>query len=213
MHFDPWRELQAETTLVWPRSCSAAERGNGPERSCATLRSMRWFTRETHTPEPPARVLVEYMKHLDSIKARLPAAFRVLSEAGGRVSLHDGRFIQVSKPFWEPAQLIFDIACWDRSGGTLRDDIWTYPDLHVRIVYGGAELVSPTWDELEKLAMSPATEIQAGEVDVAHDGRLEHRMLLRPEDAPLLAVRFSTADVIPVRFDGASMTVLRPPSD
>jgi len=152
-----------------------------------------------------------YREHVDSLKDRLPPAFRVLTEAGGDVSLHDGRFIQVSKPFWEPAQLIFDIACWDVSGGILRDDIWTYPALHVRIVYGGAELTSPAWDELEKLARDPATEILYGEVDVGPDERLEHRMLLLPREAPLLAVRFSTADVIPVRFEGASMTVLRPP--
>lgn len=177
---------------------------------------MKWFTREWHAGDRTApglrQVSRAYGEHLASLKDRLPDAFKVLTEAGGDVSLRDGRFIQVSRPFWEPAQLIFDIACWDLSNGILRDDIWTYPDLHVRIVYGGAELVSPTWDELQSLARDPATEILSGEVDVATDGRLEHRLLLEPREAPLLAVRFTTVDVIPVRFDGTSMTVLRPPS-
>jgi hypothetical protein len=178
---------------------------------------VRWFTRDWHSGDPlapgPSEVSRAYWEHVDSLKDRLPAAFRVLTEAGGDVSLHDGRFIQVSKPFWEPAQLIFDVACWDMSGGILRDDIWTYPDLHVRVVYGGAELMSPAWDELQSMARDPATEILYGEVDVAPDGRFEHRMLLWPQEAPLLAVRFATVDVIPVRFDGASMTVLQPPID
>ena len=176
---------------------------------------MRWFTRywlaADQLASGPNEVRSAYWEHVDTIKDRFPENFRVLAEAGGDVSLHDGRFIQVSRPFWEPSQLIFDVASWDMSGGILRDDIWTYPDLHVRIVYGGATLVSPNWDELKTLARDPATEIRYGEIDVADDGRLEHRMLLWPQDAPLLAVRFSTADVIPVRFDGASMTVLRPP--
>lgn len=178
---------------------------------------MKWFTRDWRAGDPfapgPSEISRRYWEHVDLLKDRLPPAIRVLAEAGGDVSLRDGRFIQVSKPFWEAAQLIFDIACWDLSGGILRDDIWTYPDLHVRIVYGGAELISPAWDELESLARDPATEILDGEVDIAPDGRFEHRMLLVPKEAPLLAVRFSTADVIPVRFDGASMTVLRSPTD
>lgn len=178
---------------------------------------MKWFTRDWHADDLQAarsrEIQRKYREHVDSLKDRLPAAFRVLSEAGGDVSMHDGRFIQVSKPFWEPEQLILDISCWDLSGGILRDDVWTYPDLHVRLVYGGAELVSPAWDELVALARDPATEILHGEVDVGSDGRFEHRMLLGPQEAPLLAVRFHTADVIPVRFDGASMTVLRPHPD
>ena len=177
---------------------------------------MRWFTKDWETADEGGpgslETLRAYRLHVDSLKARLPSAFRVLVEAGGDVSLRDGRFIQVSRPFWEPDQLIFDIACWDLSGGILRDDIWTYPDLHVRIVYGGAELVSPAWDELVTIARDPATEILHGEVDVTPEGRFMHRMLLGPTDAPILAVRFSTADVIPVRFDGASMTVLQPPA-
>ncbi len=178
---------------------------------------MKWFTRDWHAGDLRAtgsnEIQREYWEHVDSLKDRLPAAFRVLAEAGGDVSMRDGRFIQVSKPFWEPEQLIFDISCWDMSGGILRDDIWTYPDLHVRLVYGGAELVSPAWDELERLARDPATVILQGEVDVAPDDRMEHRMLLWPQRAPLVAVRFTTVDVIPVRFDGASMTVLRPPDE
>lgn len=177
---------------------------------------MKWFTRDWHAGDLSApgsnEVWRAYWEHVDLLKDRMPAAFKVLAEAGGDVSLHDGRFIQVSKPFWEPGQLIFDIACWDMSSGILRDDIWTYPDLHVRLVYGGAELISPEWDELQRLARDPTTEILYGEVDVAADDRLEHRMLLWPQDTPLLAVRFSMVDVIPVRFDGASMTVLRPPA-
>jgi hypothetical protein len=178
---------------------------------------VRWFTRDWNPDDPRAagasEVSVAYWRHVDSLKHRLPAAFRILTEAGGDVSLHDGRFIQVSKPFWEPAQLICDVACWDMSSGVLREDIWTYPDLHVRLVYGGAELVSPAWDELQRLARDPTTQILYGEVDVTPDERLEHRILLWPQEAPLLVVRFSTVDVIPVRFDGASMTVLRPPPD
>ena len=178
---------------------------------------MRWFTRYWLAADQldagSNEVRRAYWYHVESIKGHLPAAFRVLAEAGGEVSLHDGRFIQVSRPFWERAQLIFDIACWDLSSGILRDDIWIYPDLHVRIVYGGAELVSPTWDELQAVARDPATEIRYGEIDIVDDGRIEHRMLLWPQETPLLVVRFSTADVIPVRFDGASMTVLRPPTD
>jgi hypothetical protein len=176
---------------------------------------VKWFTRDWHAGDllgsGSNEVWRAYRDHVDSLKDRLPAAFMVLAEAGGDVSMRDGRFIQVSKPFWEPDQLIFDVACWDMSGGILRDDVWTYPDLHVRLVYGGAELISPAWDQLERLARDPATEILLGEVDVAPDHRLEHRLLLSPREAPLLAVRFSSVDVIPVRFDGASMTVLRPP--
>jgi hypothetical protein len=179
---------------------------------------LRWFTREwadgSMSEAEYEQVPVDYERHIASLRPKLPASFRLLAEAGGRiVSMHDGRFIDVSQPVDTVGTFIFDIACWDMARGTLHGNVWEYPHLHVRIVYSGADLVSPDWHSLQALARHAETAIFYNEVELGADGRLEHRMLLWPREAPFVAIRFAEVEVVPVRFEGTSVTVIQPTDD
>jgi hypothetical protein len=175
---------------------------------------MRWFTRRWHGgPMSEARVdsvRDDYARHIAELRAHLPKPLSVFVREKDYVSMHDGHFISVQAPATVSRRLIFDIACWDMARGTLADNRWSYPDLHVRIVYDGAELLTPkTLRLLERRTQKAETVILYDEFDRAARGKaFEHRMLLWPPEAGFVAVRFLKVAVSVVRFEGAKATVL-----
>ena len=174
---------------------------------------MRWFTRSWHAGELPDAdhdaVIADYARHIAELAPSLPPGLRLLSEAGGQVSLHDGWFIDVRWKVGSPEVLLCDVACWDMPGGVLVGNVWTYPALHVRLVYRGARLLQPPPDG-GRIVM-PRAELLYGEVDRV-DGQFEHRVLLWPPEAGSFEVRFDDVDVAIVRFRDAQVTVFFPPT-
>jgi hypothetical protein len=89
----------------------------------------------------------------------------------------------------------------------------THPS-QLRIVYAGAELLASTHETFQRLILNPLnpkTAILYAEVDMAEDGRFEHRASLwtgRKRKTAELAVRFEDATVIAVRFQGQAATVI-----
>jgi hypothetical protein len=156
------------------------------------------------------RVRDDYARHIADLRPYLPRGVLPLARDTEPISMHDGHFISVRAPHARPGRLIFDIACWDMAHGTLRDNVWTYPDLHVRVVYDDAQLLRPkTLRQLDRRARDAATEILYDEFDRSAEGQaFEHRMLLWPPKAGFVVVRFGSANVTVVRFDGTKATVL-----
>jgi len=148
-----------------------------------------------------------YRSHLASFASSLSASFRLLAEAGGSISLHDGRILNVFQETESDETLVVDVHVGDdHPPNPLLISV-----LHVRIVYRGAELISPELSKLRALIRDPKTAILYPEVDADRDGRFEHRMSLWTENGkrpPNVVVRFADADVIPVRFQGAAATVI-----
>ena len=89
------------------------------------------------------RIRDDYARHIAELRPHLPRGVLPLARADDPISMHDGHFISVQAPHGMARRLIFDIACWDMAQGRLRDNVWTYPDLHVRIVYDDAQLLKP----------------------------------------------------------------------
>ncbi len=173
---------------------------------------MRWFTRAWHQGELTDAewdaVNADYERHVQQLGPSLPSAIRVLGEAGGQLSLHDGRFINVEKKLGSQDTLLVDIATRDMQQGSLIGNQWSYPLLHVRIAYLGAHVREPSWEALDDLARQSTTEILYGEVDRNGDGSFEHRMLLWPSDVPSLAISFDSVELAAVRFvDGRAEIV------
>jgi hypothetical protein len=179
---------------------------------------MRWFTRRWHggqmSEATVERVRKDYFRHLAELRPHLPKQLLIFARDNvrdkGYLSMHDGHFISVQAPATVSHRLIFDIACWDMAHGTLADNRWSYPDLHVRFVYDGAELLTPkTLRTLERRTRNAETVILYDEFDRAPNGKaFEHRMLLWPPEAGFVAVRFLKVGVSVVRFEGTKATVL-----
>lgn len=173
---------------------------------------MRWFSRAWQTGELSdaeyARVREDYRQHVAALRPSLPQGLRLLEAAGGPVSVHDGRFIDLRWKVGSPGQLIVDIACWDMQNGTLVGNVWSYPALHVRLLYGDAEILAPIGREPRALALQGDVEILYGEIERVQRGRLEHRLLLWPPSAGSFEVRFDHASVVAVRFDDTSVSLI-----
>lgn len=172
---------------------------------------MKWFSRDWQqgqlSDDEYNRICADYDDHVQELRPLLPAGLQLLGDAGGSISLHDGHFVRAEWKVGQPDLLLVDIACWDIQSGTLVDNAWDYPLLHVQLAYRGAELVNPTREVLRRVVRDPATEILYGEVDI-EDQRFAHRMLLWPPAAGHVAVTFETVDVAAVRFvDGRAALI------
>ena len=170
---------------------------------------MRWFDHSWLIADDAeaSRIVVEYRRHLESLAPTLPASFRVLAEAGGSISLHDGQILSIFFEHDSGDTVVLDTY----AGEDIPPDPSLISALHVRIVYHSAVLVAPTLGELRALIRSPKTAILDGEVDRTNNGRFEHRLSLwTGKRAPLreVAVQFNGADVVPVRFQGTTATLI-----
>jgi hypothetical protein len=163
---------------------------------------VKWFTRDWQqgrlTDDESSAVTADYVSHVEKLRRSTPAALRVLSGSTGQFSLHDGWFIYSQWTSGETRDLTIDVAGW----------YMDQPLLHVRIVYREAELLFPTQEIFDRLRATPSTEILYGEVDLTHDGRFEHRLLLWPEEAGYFAVRFKDLELAVVHFAGGHAEVL-----
>jgi hypothetical protein len=143
---------------------------------------MRWFTREWRQGELSdatyEAAIADYQRNLAEIQDSLPSDLRLLTDGGGSISLHDGRFIGVRKEVGTSSTLLVDIACQDMQQGNLIGNTWDYPDLRVRLVYLKSELLEPSQERIASTLRDPRTEILHGEIEVVAGGVFEHRMLL-----------------------------------
>jgi hypothetical protein len=156
-------------------------------------RWMRWFTPELPKAEIERGGAVErmYRSHIASLWPRIPEPYRVLAECGGKLSLHDARFVSFEDSADGALQL--DIEAWDQL------DLWrgaktaSGAKLRLRINYTGAEIVTPR-RELQQLCFVQPVDIISGELDLASDDRLEHRFEMAWW-TPTVAIRFKDVDL------------------
>ena len=158
-------------------------------------------------------VTYEYRRHVARLRSSLPLGLRLLAEGGGTLSLHDARFIDLRRKVGSPNVLLADIASWDVQHGTLVDNVWSYPMLHVRMVYRNAELLEPPPERPMTVVRGDNVEILYGEIDRTPTGQLEHRMLLWPSTAGSFEVRFDDVDVVAMRFDDGAVSLVEPERD
>jgi hypothetical protein len=141
-----------------------------------------------------------YAEHLRELKPDLPPDLLALSEAGGMLTLHDGRVLKVAGVGQDRLSLVFEARDWERSG--------TEPPVVVgRISYEQADMVAPEGPGgYQGVYVSRDADILDCELDRAPDGRLEHRIQFE-RDFPTLVIRFVGASLEIVRFDEAARTV------
>jgi hypothetical protein len=169
---------------------------------------MRWFGEawQEGTDAERSRVREDYRLHLASLAPNLPASFLLLVEGGGSISLHDGQLLMVFQEE-EDDSLVLDIYVGEDHppAGSL------VSVLHVRVVYRGAQLMTPQLRELQRLIHTQMIQVLYPELDRADDGRLEHRLSIwkgRDRKTFEIAIQFEHADVVPVRFQGVNATVI-----
>jgi len=178
---------------------------------CGHYAVVKWLTREWHRGDlsdaEGEAVLPAYRKHLAEIADRLPDRFRVLAEAGGSVTLHDGRFVLAGTT---GPDLQLNISTRDYSFEPRSPE----PLLLVHLCYRNFELVNLSLEQFLWRALEPRTEILYCEADALEDGRFEHRMLLWPDwgwafkTTGWFGIRCSTIDVAVVRLhDGVATPV------
>jgi len=156
--------------------------------------TLRWFRRGGYD-------LPGYDEHLAVLSPDLPPTLRLLSEGGGAINLHDARLIDARAT--EDA-ITLDIAAYDYARSGFDD---AEVDLHVRLVYRGAALHGPTVNDLWLWRRS-GVEILASEFDRIAEGRYIHRFLVFPEAHDSMAVSFDSAELVAVRLDGTTVTVV-----
>lgn len=163
---------------------------------------MRWLTPELFGFAPSDldqdeldAIDAAYGAHVEAVRPRLPTALRPFTgEADelGHLSLHDGVVEWWSADL--PRSFTMQVVCGDDPIGYRR----------VVIQYRGVDLLGgdPRWlDE-------PDTVLLHDEVDIAHDGRYEHRHLLWPVRE--IGFRFDDVDVISAPVPaGTERTVVR----
>jgi hypothetical protein len=74
---------------------------------------------------------------------------------------------------------------------------------------------SSSLGKLREVIRSPGTEILRGKVAQDEDGRSEHRLVLsegKRRKNRIVRIRFEEAVVIPVRFQGTSVSPVEPPA-
>ena len=140
---------------------------------------MRWLTRDWHgsgenflTDAEVDERTAAYKRHRQVVLPSLPADLQAL--AGEPISerfwvLHDGRV-----ETWEahlPERCVLVIVSWGKECGFHR----------LRIKYLDAELFGATEQQIARWLCDDRTQLLFQEVDVAPDGRFEHRHLLWPE--------------------------------
>ena len=152
---------------------------------------MKWMTRAWHNGElswdEEEALDAGYRSHLEAVLPRLPASVRVFAgepDEAGYVSLHDGV-----------------VEWWARDGAkTLTLQIFCGDDLELgyrRLVVqyrGRVEIFGASERELADWLADAETQLLYDEIDVAGDGRFEHRFLLWPRGE--FGVRFEDALVV-----------------
>ncbi len=133
---------------------------------------MRYLTRDWYDAGHDDDTYFAYRRFLTSVSDRLSAPVIALALS----DLHDARFLDVTHDAHARTLAVRLRIGFKRIG---------YSDLHVR--YDAVEL-SALDGEPSALLADPATEVIYHEVDVAENGRFEHRMLLSPRGE--LTVRF-----------------------
>jgi hypothetical protein len=134
---------------------------------------MRWFDRDFAlgglSDSEWTRRLREYAAHIEEIQALLRAGADELVNA---VHLHDGQVAEWR--YSENETLMLRVL----TGDLQRRYEWT------TLRYSTASLIGATVDDLQLWCPSPdgqVSEIIDDEIDIAPDGRFEHRMLLSPQ--------------------------------
>jgi hypothetical protein len=167
------------------------------------LEVMRWFTHdfEYRFLDDADKRHRRYAKHLEALRPELPEGFRMHVAAGGFISLHDATFIRTA---WQDGRtVVLDMA----ASGWFADA--SQAALIVRFVYTGADLVRPKKRRaFYRRVVQAHAEVLYDEIDRAKDGRFEHRMLLWPEKAPEIVVRFEDVQIVAVEFEGTTATAL-----
>ena len=138
--------------------------------------------------EDSERAVRDYQAHVARIRPVLPEGVRILGEAGGRDSLHDGRFAETS---FQDSVLQLRIRGYDWTG----DGAVPTQDREFRIVYYNATLLNLTEQEFFTRTSDAEAEILYCEFDLLPDGTFEHRVLLWPPRLGELAVGFRNATV------------------
>jgi hypothetical protein len=155
---------------------------------------LNWFRRDEYDAEG-------YAAHLAVLSADLPPTLRLLAAGGGSISLHDAWLFDSREV---DGSLTLDIAAYHYSRSGWND---AGVDLHVRIVYRDAILHGPTIDELWLWRRS-GVEILADEFERTDGDRYVHRFLVFPESADAMAVSFTDAELVAVRLDGTTVTLV-----
>ncbi len=169
-----------------PAHCHADERtgSSGQHHSVETPAPqpvMRWFTRHWHegelTDDEVEQAIRDYAGHLTELVPRLPPDVRALT----RLNLHDG---QVQE--WTTTDVGF---AWRLLIGDLQRGYQ-----YAEISYSDAELVGTDGKGLRDLNLTGSPfELVSDEVDVALDGRYEHRFYFWPGHE--FGVRFGSVSV------------------
>jgi hypothetical protein len=173
---------------------------------------MRWFTHKLeygpvndvkkHDARRAKRA-AQYCEHIERLRPELPVGLALHHVAGGFITLHDATFISASE---RGRTVVFDLSACSVLGGS-------EVDLHLRFLYTGAEVVRPRGGKggaLNRRLVHAHPEVLFEEFDRAKDGRFEHRILLWPEKAPEVIVRFADVQIVAVEFAGAAATLITP---
>ncbi|MCP3099862.1 hypothetical protein LZ198_13385 [Myxococcus sp. K15C18031901] len=144
---------------------------------------MKWLTRAWHggdlTEEEDAQVNAAYSRHLAEIAPRLRDGAEVLVSA---VNLHDG---QVQG--WQgPSEGVFELRA-------LIGDLQVGYEF-ITLRYRDADLIGVPPHDFSALGLThPGAGLLYAEVDIAEDGRFEHRVLCWPDSE--FGVRFRSVEV------------------
>jgi hypothetical protein len=146
---------------------------------------VRFLTRDWHggarSDAESEAVAAAYNAHRASVLPLLPVRFRVFAET---VDIHDAMVREIR------LDLVADTLCIDLRAGDLRQG---YFDLSIR--YGVVDVSTINRRALALIAQDPDAEALYHEVDVAANGRYEHRWLWWP---------YRELDVRFVEFDFAT---------
>ena len=151
---------------------------------------MKWMTRCWHggelSEDEEAALDAGYRAHVQAVLAHLPGPLRVFAgepDEWGHVSLHDGRVEWCA--FDAARSFTLQVFCGDEQLGYRRLVIQYRGRVEL---FGASESAIAGWfDDAE-------TEVLYDEVDVAEEGRFEHRFLLWPRGE--FGVRFGDALVV-----------------
>ncbi|MEJ7893824.1 MAG: hypothetical protein WKF94_14415 [Solirubrobacteraceae bacterium] len=161
--------------VEWDVVCRVGGRAPVERGRCAAV-VMKWMTRGWQCGDVSdaegAALEAEYQSHVERLLPRLPDALRVFvgqPDESGYVSLHDGRL-----EWWAsdaPRSFTLQVFCgYDRLG--YRRLVMQYR--------GRAEVFGASGRDVAGWLNDPQTELLYDEVDIAEDGRFEHRFLLWP---------------------------------
>ena len=149
---------------------------------------MKWFGARWYGAlecEEQRRIEQAYRAHLAALSDALPCDLRCLAEAGGTLTLHDANVLVLCSDDAR-RQVIIDLKTASYDEGDPRGPSGTL--LYVRITYSNAQIIAPGPNELWRYRKE-LVDVIDGEVDLADDGRFEHRLQFEG-DHPTMVLRF-----------------------